>query len=180
MLDETNPDQQDIELISKSQLKRDSHDLQKFGKILVALKPAQLEELDLPDSLFVSIEVAQKILNKRGALKRQYQYIGKILRNIDLDPIFARYERIANITDINNKIQQQAEFWRDQIILKGNDAISEFINTLTVDCDRQQLRQLARNHQSAKKEAQKTTYFRQIFKVLYHALKQQDEVNNLS
>lgn len=179
MLDDNNPDDQDIELVSKSQLKRDSHELQNFGKTLVSLKPAQLEELDLPDSLLSSIETAQKILNKRSALKRQYQYIGKILRHIDLDPIMARYNRIANITDINNKIQQQAEYWRDQIIENNNESINDFINSLTVDCDRQQLRQLARNYQSAKKETQKVTYSRQIFKVIFSTLKLQDEEDNL-
>ena len=179
MLDDNNPDNQDNELVSKSQLKRDSHDLQKFGKTLVALKPAQLEELDLPDSLLYALFEAQKILNKRSALKRQYQYIGKILRNIDLDPIFARYDRIANKTEINNKIQQQAEYWRDQIMLNGNDSISEFIDTLSVSCDRQQLRQLSRNAQTAKKDIQKATYSKQIFKVLFSALKHQDEEDNL-
>ncbi len=178
MLDENNPDDQDTELVSKSQLKRDSHDLQNFGKTLVALKPAQLEELDLPDSLLYALFEAQKILNKRSALKRQYQYIGKILRNIDLDPIFARYDRFANKTEINNKIQQQAEFWRDQIVLNGNDTVNEFIDSLHVFCDRQQLRQLARNAQAAKKESQKITYGKQIYKVIYTVLKQQDEEDN--
>jgi len=179
MLNENNPDDQDLELVSKSQLKRDSHDLQKFGKTLVALKPAQLEDLNLPDSLLYALLEAQKILNKRSALKRQYQYIGKILRNIDLDPIFARYDRIANKTEINNKIQQQAEYWRDQIMLNGNDNITAFIDSISVDCDRQQLRQLTRNAQSAKKETQKTTYAKQIFRVIFDALKLQDEKDNL-
>jgi len=178
MLDENNPDYQDNELVSKSQLKRDSHDLQNFGKTLVGLKPVQLEELDLPESLLYAVFEAQKILNKRSALKRQYQYIGKILRNIDLDPIFARYDRFANKADINNKIQQQAEYWRDQIILKSDDCINAFIETLTVHCDRQQLRQLTRNIQSAKKESQKATYGKHMFRVLYRALKQQDEKDN--
>jgi ribosome-associated protein len=178
MLNENHPDDQDNELLSKSQLKRDSHDLQKFGKTLVAMKPHQLEELDLPESLLYSLFEAQKILNKRSALKRQYQYIGKILRNIDLEPIFARYDRFANKTEINNKIQQQAEFWRDQIILNANDNINKFIEPLTVHFDRQQLRQLVRNIQSAKKDTQKSTYSKQIFRVLYTVLKQQDEKNN--
>lgn len=180
MLNENNnPDDQDIEITSKSQLKRDSHDLQKFGKTLVALKPDQLEDLDLPETLLYALFEAQKILNKRSALKRQYQFIGKILRNIDLDPIFARYNRLANKTEINNKIQQQADYWRDQILLNGNDSINEFIESLTVSCDRQQLRQLSRNVQTAKKETQKSTYTKQIFKVLFTVLKHQEEEDNL-
>jgi len=178
MLNENDPDNQDNELVSKSQLKRDSHDVQKFGKQLVALRPAQLDELDLPDNLYVSITTAQKILNKRSALKRQYQYIGKILRNIDIELILVRYDRIKNQAEINNKLQQQAEYWRDKIVLNGNDTIDSFIDSIQVDCDRQQLRQLARNAKSAKKDSQKTTYARQIFKVIYQALKQQDENDN--
>ena len=109
----------------------------------------------------------------------QYQFIGKILRNVDLDPIFARYDRIANKTEINNKIQQQAEYWRDQIMLNGNESINEMIDSLTVACDRQQLRQLTRNAQTAKKETQKITYSKQMFKVLFTTLKQQEEEDNL-
>ncbi len=180
MLNENDPDNQDNELVSKSQLKRDSHDLQKFGKQLVALRPAQLDELDLPDNLYVSIQTAQKILNKRSALKRQYQYIGKILRHADLEQILARYDRIENQAEINNKIQQQSEYWRDQIILNGNESINTFIDSIHVDCDRQQLRQLARNATSAKKDSQKKTYARQMFKVIYQALKQQDEETSVS
>lgn len=179
MLNENNPDGRDIELVSKTQRKRDSHDLQKFGKALVALKPAQLAALDLPDGLLYALFEAQNMLDKRRALKRQYQFIGKILRGVDLDPIFARYGRIANKTNSNNKIQQQAEFWRDQIVLNGNNSISELMDTLTVACDRQQLRQLARHAQSAKKDAQKITYAKHIFKVLFAVLKQQEKEDDL-
>ncbi len=178
MLNENCPDDQELELVSKSQLKRDSHELQNFGKTLVALKPAQLEELNLPESLLSALFEAQKILNKRSALKRQYQYIGKLLRKLDLDPVFARYERFANQAEINNKIQQQAEYWRDQIMENGLDSVNEFIDSLHIFCDRQQLRQLARNAQSAKKESQKSNISKHIAKVIYRVLKQQDDADN--
>lgn len=174
MLDENNPENQETDLVSKSQLKRDSLDLQKFGKQLVALKPGQLESLELPDSLLYALLEAQKILNKRSALKRQYQYIGKILRKIDLDLIQQRYLRIVNQADISNKIQQQAEYWRDQIILKGNEAINLVLQQ-DIECDRQQLRQLSRNIQTAKKDSQKKSASRQIYQLIYNALKIHDE-----
>lgn len=174
MLENTDPEDQDIELVSKTQLKRDSHDLQDFGKKLVALKPAQLETIQLPDSLFHAINEAKKILNKRSALKRQYQYIGKILRNIDLDEIQNRYSRLENQAEINNQRQHQCEYWRDQISELGDSALNEFLQTLTIGFDRQHFRQLARNIYNAKKETQKTTYKRQLFQLIYSTLKQQD------
>ncbi|MBL7005052.1 MAG: DUF615 domain-containing protein [Gammaproteobacteria bacterium] len=178
MLNENNPEIQEIEPASKSQLKRDSHDLQKFGKKIVALKAAQLESLELPDSLYKAITDAHKILNKRSALKRQYQYIGKILRKIDLEEIIMRYERIENQADINNQIQHQAEYWRDQIITNGNSAINQLLSSTEADCDRQQLRQLMRNALAAKKETQQVTYKRQIYRLIYDALKIRDEATN--
>lgn len=179
MLDDNNPDTQDIELISKSQLKRESHDIQHFGKQLVALKDSQLDSLELPESLFHAVKEAQKILNKRSALKRQYQYIGKLLRKVDFEPIQERYLRIENQAEINNKIQQQAEYWRDQIILNGIDSINVFLQTDGVNCDRQQLRQLARNAQTAKKEAQKKSASRNIYRLIYDTLKTQEEDSTL-
>lgn len=178
MIEEINPEDQDIEYVSKTQLKKESHELQDFGKQLVALKPQQLASFELPDSLAHAIAEAHKILNKRSALKRQYQYIGKILRNIDIEPIQKQFYRLQNQAEINNHIQHQAEYWREQILLNGDTAINQFLESITVDCDRQQLRQIYRNANAAKKEAQKLNQTRQLYQVLFAALKENDELHN--
>ena len=75
------------EIVSKSQLKRESHALQDLGKRLVALSKDQLARIPLDDQLLEAIDLAHRIQNKRSALKRHYQYLGKLLRARDPGPI---------------------------------------------------------------------------------------------
>lgn len=69
---------------SKSQRKRDATALQNLGEQLVELTPAQLNRIPLPDDVLAAVRVAQTI-SQRGGRKRQLQYIGKLMRQID-DP----------------------------------------------------------------------------------------------
>jgi ribosome-associated protein len=71
---------------SKSARKREAHALQKLGEELVALRAADLARLPLPESLREAIDEARR-LTSRGALARQRQYIGKLMRDIDVQPI---------------------------------------------------------------------------------------------
>ena len=74
---------------SKSARKRAAHAAQKLGEELTRLKVAELEALKLPEELHDAILEAQRIRNTRGGIARQRQYIGKLMREIDLAPIEA-------------------------------------------------------------------------------------------
>lgn len=74
---------------SKTQLKRQMHELQRLGQDLVALPPAQLRRIELPELLREQIEAARQI-SSREALRRQLQYIGRLMRNADADSIRAQ------------------------------------------------------------------------------------------
>ena len=74
---------------SKSARKRAAHAAQKLGEELTRLKVAELEALQLPEELHDAILEAQRIRNTRGGIARQRQYIGKLMREIDLAPIEA-------------------------------------------------------------------------------------------
>jgi len=67
---------------SKSQRKRDAHALQALGVQLVALPPARLARLALPDALYEAVVAAQG-MRSHGARARQMQYIGKLMRQLD-------------------------------------------------------------------------------------------------
>ena len=73
---------------SKSQRKREALALQDLGEILVTLKPAQLAKIPLPEELREAVLAARQ-MNQRGARKRQLQYIGRLMREIDPEPIRA-------------------------------------------------------------------------------------------
>jgi ribosome-associated protein len=83
---------------SKSARKRDALALQKLGEELVAMRQADLDRLPLPENVRDAIDEARR-LTSRGALARQRQYIGKLMRDIDIEPVRAA---LAGLTDERN------------------------------------------------------------------------------
>ena len=151
--------------VSKSQLKRDSKELQHLGKKLAALSPEQLARVPLDDRMSDAIELAHKLSNKRGALKRHFQFIGKILRSMDVEPIIAALNRIEDADNHSKLLFKKLEYWRDRIVAEGDDAINECCAQYQ-SIERQKLRQLSRNLRNAKTDDKKTRFARQIFKEL--------------
>ncbi|MEJ2059808.1 MAG: ribosome biogenesis factor YjgA [Gammaproteobacteria bacterium] len=81
-------DESSYERKSKSQLKREAHALQELGERLLTLNEETLAALPLPDELRQALAEGRQI-RARGALRRQRQYIGKLMRGIDPEPIRA-------------------------------------------------------------------------------------------
>ncbi len=67
---------------SKSQRKREATVLQELGEQLVKLTATQLNRIPLPEDLLAAVRLAQSI-TQRGGRKRQLQYIGKLMRQLD-------------------------------------------------------------------------------------------------
>ena len=97
------------------------------------------------------------------ALKRHFQFLGKLLRARDTDEIFTALDRFEKIDQIEIQRHQQAERWRDQILEQGFDAVEAFVEQQT-SADRQRLRQLWRNYSHAKNHEKKTQHARLIYK----------------
>ena len=77
-----------IDKPTKSQRKREALALQELGETLVDLKPAQLNKMPLPEELREAVLAARQ-MTQHGARKRQLQYIGRLMREIDPEPIRA-------------------------------------------------------------------------------------------
>ncbi|MCP4075165.1 MAG: DUF615 domain-containing protein [Gammaproteobacteria bacterium] len=167
-------DQNDIDenedWVSKSQLKRDSKDLQSLGKKLASFNAEQLAKVPLNDKMLDAIELAQKLSSKRGALKRHFQFIGKILRSIDVEPILAAVQAIEDTDNSGKLIFKKMEYWRDRIVTEGDPAIDECCDKYH-NMDRQKLRQLSRNLKKAPSEEKKIRFARQIFQEIQAVLK---------
>jgi ribosome-associated protein len=82
-------DEFEPEIPSKSARKRDAAALQDLGVALAAMAPEVLAELDLPEVLIQALRELRR-LKSHGAALRQRQYIGKIMRKIDVEPIRAK------------------------------------------------------------------------------------------
>lgn len=111
---------------SKSERKRNAHEAQALGEELVRLKELDLKAFELPEPLYDAIVEARRITS-RAALVRQRQYIGKLMRSVDLEPIrralAARGERAAQETLRFKRV----EHWRDRLIAEGETALDELM-----------------------------------------------------
>ena len=160
---------EDIELVSKTQLKKESQEIQTLGKRLTALSRDKLLQIPLDEPVLEAIALAQKIQNKRSALKRHYQYLGKLLRARDTENIFAALARLDQSSHGQVKLHHRAEHWRDEIIAGGIDAIEAYLNE-QANADRQKLRQLWRNYSAAKTDTRKIQISRLIYKEVFQVL----------
>jgi len=85
----------DTDYKSRTQKKNEDRALQSLGEQLVALPSGQLETMDLPEELLTAIEFTRKTKN-HGARRRQIQYIGALMRQIDPQPIKTALESIRS------------------------------------------------------------------------------------
>ena len=109
---------------SKTRRKKDMTRLQNVGESLVQLPLNRLSEFDIPDSLLQAIKDAKSI-SQHGAKRRQLQYIGKLMRQVDVAPIEEKLEHIKKPSNTDVRVLHQIEAWRDQLI-KDPAAVDEF------------------------------------------------------
>jgi ribosome-associated protein len=127
---------------SKSQLKRDAHALQKLGAALVDIPENDWLTLQLPEALMSALRDAKR-MPSRGARKRQLQYIGKLMREIDPEPVRRYFDDLRNEARRQTRRHQEAENWRERMIGEGDSAIDAWLLEHP-DADRQHLRRLVR------------------------------------
>lgn len=132
-----------MEQKSKSQVKRDMLALQSLGEELVKLGADRLDRMGLDPDLRDAVLHA-KTLGRGGALRRQMQYIGVLMRNVDPEPIREALEAIASGRGQDARLFRKLERWRDELI-EGNDETLAEILLEHPNADLKRLRQLALN-----------------------------------
>ena len=156
-------DQEEIIWVSKSEIKRDAEDLKQLGEKLVNLTKANLTKVPLDDSLKDAIELAQRL--QKEARRRQLQYIGKLLRSIDAEPIREALEKIENKHNQQQAMLHKLEILRDELVTKGDAALTDLLNEHP-SADRQQLRNLIRAAQKEKEQNKPSKAYREIYQIL--------------
>jgi len=149
---------------SKSQEKRDCDALKKLGDKLVTLKQEDLDAMNLPETLLSAIDEARRIQSRSG-LKRQRQYIGKIMRQVDAEEIRKQFEFIKHKHDTNTAQFRKIEQWRDRLLADDKTALSEIIDTYP-EIDRQHINQLIRQAKHEQKQEKPPAAARKLFKYL--------------
>jgi ribosome-associated protein len=132
---------------SKTRRKQASHELQDLGEALVALPEARADALPLPETLLDAVRAYRRTRTHEGK-RRQMQYIGKLMRGVDTEPIRQAVTDMQLGRAKDSLALHEAERWRAELIA-GDDADTTFIERHP-SADAQQLRNLVRN---ARKDA---------------------------
>jgi ribosome-associated protein len=110
--------------VSKTRRKAEMHALQDLGEALVALDPAKLAQIDLPERLVDAVAEARSIRAHEGR-RRQMQFIGKLMRDIDPAPVREAIERFASGVPSDRAEFAAAERWREEM-LRDDEAVTRF------------------------------------------------------
>ncbi len=113
---------EELERPSKGERKRHSEELQKLGEALIALPQSELDEMPLPEPLRDAVVLARRI-TKHGGLYRQKQYIGKLMRKFDADPIRTALNARRERERLEALRFQRIEQYRDRLIKEGRPAL---------------------------------------------------------
>lgn len=148
---------------SKSQRKRDMHALQEMGAALVALPAARLARIDMPEELREALHEAQR-LTRHEARRRQMQYIGRLMREIDPAPIRAALDALKGASAIENARQHRLEKLRERLL--KDEAVLTEIGAAHPGADLTRLRQLRRNALRDRDEGRPPRAYRDLFRQL--------------
>lgn len=147
---------------SKSQIKREMHELQALGERLVKLNEEATAKVPISDRLATALTEMRR-LSKREARRRQLQYIGKLMRTEDGPAIEQALERLEAGGVAQTRLLHESENWRDRMIADGDAALSGFLSAHP-EADRQQLRQLIRTAQKERDHNKPPAASRKLFR----------------
>jgi len=148
---------------SKTRRKQDMHALQALGAALVALGPAQLAAVELPEELREAV-LAAKQISSREARRRQLQYIGRLMREVDAAPIRAKLDELHGRSTAAATALHRVERWRERL-LADDGALTEFARAHP-GADLQRLRALVRNARDEQAGNRPPRAFRELFREL--------------
>lgn len=152
---------------SKSRRKKDMHALQDLGVLLVGLEPGRLKALDLPERLVDAIAQARSITKHEGR-RRQMQFVGRLMREVDPEPIRAALERMQTLPRAERAQFAAAERWRDRLLAEEL-AVAEFIAAYP-DVDPDALAELVREARGERASGRPPHKFRALFRFVNHSV----------
>lgn len=157
----------DAERPSKTRRKKDMHALQDLGVTLVELSSAQLAAVEMPEDLRDAVLEARRITGREGR-RRQMQYIGRLMRDIDPAPIRARIDEWHGKSREATAQMHAVERWRERLIA-DDAALTEFANAHP-GIDLQALRAMIRETRRERAAERPPKHFRDLYRLLRDAM----------
>lgn len=151
------------ETVSKTARKKEMNQLQDLGMALTRLSDSTLKTVGLPEDLYQAVREYKKI-TANGALKRQSQYIGRLMRETDPEPIRAFLARLQGEDQARNAFLQRVEQARLRLI-EQDEALTVFLNQHP-HADASALRTLIRNTRKEREQNKPPKHFRALYQEL--------------
>ena len=149
---------------SKSAKKREVEALQALGAKLVELSSDQIKKIDMPDELRDALKEAHRLAPRTEGMRRQLQFIGRIMRKVDPAPLQAALDKIAGLSAAENVRMHQRERLRDRLI--ADEKVIEEILAKYPQADIQYLRQQRRNAIREQELKKPPKAYREIYRIL--------------
>jgi ribosome-associated protein len=153
----------DANLISKSRRKRQMLALQELGVALTRLAPEQLARIELPDGLREAVAQCRG-MTKHEAIRRQLQYIGRLMRELDCTPIARQLEALDAPSHLATARFHRVERWRGEILADAG-AVDRFVLEFP-EADPDLLRKLATSANEERSAEKPPRRFRELFQVI--------------
>jgi ribosome-associated protein len=153
---------------SKSRRKRDMHELQELGEALTELNLERLASLALPEPLRIAVDEAKTIKSHEGR-RRQLQYIGRLMRKVDAEPIRAALAGWRGVSIQHTAQLHAIERWRERL-LEDDGALVELTRACPRHHDWQVLRSLVREARRERTAGKPPRNFRELFRELKRIL----------
>src|SRR5690606_3690998 len=150
-----------------SERKRRANRLQSLGQRLAEMRLDDLAALELPDALIRAIADYQRFPS-REAKRRQLQYIGRVMREVDIEPLQAALERLDGESAEARYAFHQLERWRERLLIEPQ-ALTELIAEHP-EIDVQQLRHHIQQVHKARDEERQRSASRALFRFLRDAI----------
>ena len=151
------------ELVSKTRRKREMLELQSLGAALVGLPESQINGMKLETRLLQAVLEAKRI-KSHEAKRRQLQYIGRLMREVDAEPIRAQLAAVEGGSAQASAAHRRLEAWRERLL--SDDAALTRFALEHPGADLQELRALIRNARKEQKEGKPPRAYRELFRVL--------------
>lgn len=152
---------------SKSARKRQHLALQSLGEKLIGLNAGQLANIPLDERLREAV-MSAKNMKAKGALRRQKQFIGKLMRQTDPEPIRAALEEVGSEERLARDLFRESEHWRDRIAADGADGLSDFF--ALIGSENRQLQDQSIAHDAATDDRARRLIRRKIFSEVHREL----------
>ena len=139
------------------------HELQSLGAALADLPESQLHEMQLENELLQALLDARRF-KSHEARRRQLQYVGRLMREVDPEPIRARLAALEGSSAQAAAAHRRLEAWRERL-LADDAALTDFASAHP-GADLQEIRALIRNARKEQKEGKPPRAYRELFRLL--------------